>query len=73
MRNKLSYHRLEAATTPRLINKATNEQRFWKKYCTSELLASTSVANSICANANDKNLMVFAHGRTVSLLDTNTK
>lgn len=52
MQNKLSYHRLEAATTPRLINKATNEQRFWKKYLTSELIASNSAANSICANAN---------------------
>ncbi len=73
MQNKLSYHRLEAATTPRLINKATNEQRFWKKYLTSELIASNSAANSICANANENNLMLFAHGRTVSILDTATK
>lgn len=73
MNNKLSYHRLETSTTARLTNKATNEQRFWKKYQTQELITSNSIATSISSNANEKGLMVFGHGRTVTLVDTSSK
>ena len=31
-KSKLSYEKLEPTKTPRLVTKATNEQRFWKKY-----------------------------------------
>lgn len=73
MNNKLSYQKLQPSVTPKLVNKATNEQRFWKKYLTSDLLVSSSNINCISANANEKDLMLFSHGRTVSIVDTDSK
>lgn len=70
---KLGYQRLEPTRTSRLVTKATNEQRFWKKYINTTISTTTAMVTSVCADRNDTDLMLFAHGRNVMLVDTSRK
>ena len=50
--HKLGYQKLEATKTPRLVTKATNEQRFWKKYVSTELSTTTGMISCVCTDRN---------------------
>ena len=67
---KLGYQRLEPTRTARIATKATNEQRFWKKYINNVLTTTNGMIQSVCADANDSDLMLFAHGRNVIMVDS---
>ena len=70
---KLGYQKLEPTRTPRLATKATNEQRFWKKYISTELSTTTGMISCVCTDRNESDLMLFGHGRSVMLIDSKRK
>lgn len=73
MPEKLGYQKLEATRTPRLVTKATNEQRFWKKYTATELSTASGMITCVCTDRNESDLMLFAHGRSVMMVDSSRK
>jgi hypothetical protein len=67
---KLGYKKLELARNPYSRVKLTNEERFWRKYQTEIYKESLNPISCVSSNKNVNQLLVFGHGRSITVVDT---